>query len=1200
MLVLGLHSLLIAQTPQTLIASRTAWKYWANSTAPASNNWKGGGTFDDSAWPSGASPLGYSPGNQDSATTIVPTGCPVPGDVHCGDQKYPTIYFRKTVTISNVNDFQKFIIRYQRDDGIVLYVNGAEIKREFMPDGIITRNTSATAGPANAANETEWVVITSEGDGGAIYPRIFLHTGVNVISAEVHQAGTISTDLRFNLTLEGVPVTTAPVVKIVRGPYLQMGTTTSMTLRWSTEALTRGQVRYDTVATRLTVGNAQVVTETGLSSDHQTKLTNLLPNRKYYYIIEAAGPPVVQLEGTATTASNHYFYTSPLPGTAKKTRIWALGDFGTDNGNAAVNRRDSVITSFKSYLSQKSINYVDLWLWMGDNAYDWGLDEQYQANVFDKGKSRYDWLFRQTPFYATPGNHDYQNNQVHAGLRYQPHPIHYYDIVNNFAEATDGGGGVPSHREEYYSFNYNNIHIVSLDSYGFENQPGQGTAIFDPNGPQVTWLKQDLAAAQSNPAIHWTILYWHHPPYTRGSYNSDTEAELVNVRKNLVPILENYKVDLVMSGHSHVYERSRLMKGLYPTTTSGTDSFSMAVNNPFLAGNAQSSGRSDGSPNSCFYFKNTTSAANEGVIYVVNGAGGRGGGGSFGSGLHPAMQSSINEGGSVYLEIDGKRLDAKFVSASGTVKDQFTIIKDNDGFPIPPTDGTTRTATCQCTDANGFTHYTDPSANLLLSIKKNNYNIGTVGVPPFDLKLLGNAGVKYIDAYSPANYVKLGSYGYRNIVAPWIAFNRYWTLTPGTELSGNNQVIIRQYYKDADMTALNAPYVDDPMGHGNLKLYKINDAAGAYNLNPAAGHTTIRQAGAYNLPGAWIYDARVHGTRGGYPTTHYWLGSEVGKKYGDYPADQYPGNYKGNFYSDYIAGRLKGSGGIGAPSNFLTNPSGQVDLAPQLWFYMVTNTPPSDWKSSTDFTGWTYGRDVGIYVPLGYSPQGEDGEVTRIPNGCPTPNDFNPDCQTKNITTYFKSSGYSGYNGSIFQSYILNYRRNDGVIIYLNGQEVLPRDPNMPAPPVVITPSTLAAVNTNELEWRTVIIPASAFRFGGLVAAEVHQSSPSSPDMHFNIELIGSPDVAETPIGLRAAALVKEEESLMMLYPNPATGGKVFFSSPLHFQTLQLTDLQGKTYRYISQPGIIAEFDVSALPAGMYILSSEGTEATKRFKIVKQ
>ena len=224
------------------------WKYWANTAAPASNNWKGGGAFDDSAWPSGASPLGYSPGNVDGAATpMLPTGCG-PNVFNCAD-KYPTIYFRETFTISNVNDFEKFIIRYQRDDGIVLYVNGAEIKREFMPDGLITRTTSATAGPANATEEAEKVVVSSGIAGVSLALRMFLHTGVNVIAAEVHQINvdsplTNSTDLRFNLELEGVPRTGILKDSIVRGPYLQLGTTNSMTLRWSTQACQGG--RYGT------------------------------------------------------------------------------------------------------------------------------------------------------------------------------------------------------------------------------------------------------------------------------------------------------------------------------------------------------------------------------------------------------------------------------------------------------------------------------------------------------------------------------------------------------------------------------------------------------------------------------------------------------------------------------------------------------------------------------------------------------------------------------------------------------------------------------------------------------------------------------------------------------------------------------------------------------------------------------------------
>ncbi|GAB4026159.1 metallophosphoesterase [Spirosoma gilvum] len=1183
-ILVGVHTTLIAQAPQTIIDSNAVWKYWANAAPPNSNNWKGGAAFDDSNWPSGQAPLGYSPGGVDSETTTVGTGCP-PGIYNCAG-KFPTIYFRKTFTISNINDYQKFIIHYKRDDGIALYVNGAEVKRENLPTDVVLTHTMSAS---SVTDEAAWKTITSDVSTDNVEKRVFLHTGTNTIAAEVHQgieSGGIvpnpanplinSTDLRFGFWLEAVPVTTTLQHKILRGPYLQMGTTTSMTIRWSTEALSKGQVRYSTLATDLTVGNvnAKLATEIVAGSDHQIKLSNLIPNQKYYYIIEAAGPPVVQLEGTATASSLHYFYTAPLPGTAKKTRIWALGDFGTNNA-----RQDSVINSFKTFLQQKAINNLDLWLWMGDNAYDWGLQGQYQDNVFDKTKARYDWIFRQTPFYATPGNHDYQNNYLAGGLRYDPHPIHYYDVVNNFTEATDGGGGEPSHREEYYSFNYNNIHIVSLDSYGFES--GQGANILTANGPQVTWLKQDLAKAQADPAIHWIIAYWHHPPYTMGSYDSDTEPELVNIRTNFLPILEQYKVDLVINGHSHVYERSRLMKGHF-NTSSG---FSLAVHNPFVAGNAQSSGKYDGSTNSCFYFKNTSSTANEGTIYVVNGAGGRGGGTQpMGRWPHPAMESKFPEGGSMYLEVDGKRLDAKFINEFGVIKDQFTIIKDSDGFAIPPTDGTTRSAVCECTDNKGFTHYADQSGNLLLSIKKYNNAIGTAGVAPFDLKVGGSVGVKNITSNFPTNYVRPGTYGYRTMGTPWAVFNRYWTINPGTELTGNSQVIVRQYYKEDDLiTAFNALTQDPTDGPGGLSLrpYKINDPNGAYTINPTGGHTNIPTAGAYNRQGAWIYSRRVDGTNGAYPTTHWFMRGILSS---------------GDYATDYVVGRLKGGGGIGV-SSALNSPNGNRDRASQMWDYLVSDTePPAGWNTNQfyDIRGWERG-----FLPLGYSPNGEDGELTQIRNGCPSPNEFNTNCPTKTITTYFRGSlNYGGatYN---YQSYILNYRRNDGVIIYIDGKEVLPRDPNMPSGP--ITPTTLATAVANEYEWRTVVLPASAVT-GFFMAAELHQSSPGSNDLHLNIELIGSLDIAETPLGLRVAAPVSDAEvaELPTLYPNPVTQAKVFFTKPLNYQTLRLTDMQGKTYRYMSQPGVLTELDVATLPAGTYILTSQGADKPSQFKLVKQ
>lgn len=175
-------------------------------------------------------------------------------------------------------------------------------------------------------------------------------------------------------------------------------------------------------------------------------------------------------------------------------------------------------------------------------------------------------------------------------------------------------------------------------------------------------MKADLAANTQK----WTILYWHHPPYTMGSHNSDTENELKFIRQNVVPILEQYKVDLVLCGHSHNYERSRLMKG----HTGLEPSFNAAIHNP-----TSSSGKYDGSPDSCPYIK-TSSLPNTGIMYVVAGSAGWATG-TQATYPHDAMYfSHTANAGSLYLEIEGNRLDAKWIADDGVIRDKFTMMKD--------------------------------------------------------------------------------------------------------------------------------------------------------------------------------------------------------------------------------------------------------------------------------------------------------------------------------------------------------------------------------------------------------------------------------------------------------------------------------------------------------------------------------------------
>jgi hypothetical protein len=124
-------------TSQTVFFNLGAtWRYLDNGTNQGSA-WRLA-TFDHSTWRSGPAQLGYGDGDE---ATVVSYGS-------SSTSKYVTTYFRRTFSISGKNSFTSFKVEYKRDDGIVIYVNGSEVKRDNMPSGGITYTTLAsTAAP---------------------------------------------------------------------------------------------------------------------------------------------------------------------------------------------------------------------------------------------------------------------------------------------------------------------------------------------------------------------------------------------------------------------------------------------------------------------------------------------------------------------------------------------------------------------------------------------------------------------------------------------------------------------------------------------------------------------------------------------------------------------------------------------------------------------------------------------------------------------------------------------------------------------------------------------------------------------------------------------------------------------------------------------------------------------------------------------
>lgn len=423
--------------------------------------------------------------------------------------------------------------------------------------------------------------------------------------------------------------------QLIRGPYLQVATTNSMVVRWRTDAFARSRVRYGTVAGNLD----KMADDSALSTEHLVKLTGLKPGTKYYYSI---GGMKDILQGD----ENNYFYTLPVAGSSEA--VIRVGAFG-DCGNNSINQRN-VRNAFVKYLGD---DYMNAWILLGDNSYPDGADAELQAKFFNIYK---DDLLKKYPLFPAPGNHDYHDIEFSAAVAQRTKEVAYYQ---NFSMPQEGeSGGVASHTKSFYSFDIGNVHFLSLDSYGKEND----LRMYDTLGPQVQWVKQDLEA---NTNRQWVVAYWHHPPYTKGSHNSDGVGELAKIRENFIRILERYGVDLVLCGHSHDYERSGLLKGHYGNEAS----FNAAEH--FLSA---STGRYDGSNNSCPYIKETGSSA--GTVYVVSGSAGQLGGRSVGF-PHDAMQyANDSVGGASIIEVQGNRLDLKWICSDGMIRDQFTMMKE--------------------------------------------------------------------------------------------------------------------------------------------------------------------------------------------------------------------------------------------------------------------------------------------------------------------------------------------------------------------------------------------------------------------------------------------------------------------------------------------------------------------------------------------
>jgi hypothetical protein len=284
----------------------------------------------------------------------------------CNAGNFITSYFRKTFTVSDAGSIAALELKILRDDGALVYLNGTQVVSTNMPAAPISYTTPASTA-VSGSGETAFNTF-------AIAPAGLVN-GTNVLAVEVHQSGATSSDVSFNASLQ---VMAGATLSLVRAPYLQNVTPTSAVIRWRTTAASTTRVKWALSAAAITnpcdLPTCNQADVAGTRTEHVVPVTGLPTETKIFYSV---GSTTQTLAGGD---ANHYLEVPPLAGQRRPIRIWVTGDHGV----CAISSQgcSDVAAVRNGYATYAGSQLADLWLMLGDNAYNSGTDTEFTNGHF--------------------------------------------------------------------------------------------------------------------------------------------------------------------------------------------------------------------------------------------------------------------------------------------------------------------------------------------------------------------------------------------------------------------------------------------------------------------------------------------------------------------------------------------------------------------------------------------------------------------------------------------------------------------------------------------------------------------------------------------------------------------------------------------------------------------------------------------------
>ncbi len=335
-------------------------------------------------------------------------------------------------------------------------------------------------------------------------PSSALISGQNLIAVEVHQRSHSSSDVSFDLKLEF-----AAIEYYQKQPYLLLTDSgDQMKICWQLNSTMPCTVDYGT-DTNYTSGSIDS-NETDSSHIHEVVLDGLSPDETYYYRVTVDG------EGAMTGS----FQSAP-DGNAQSITFFAYGDNRTYPSS-----HNFVAQRILSDINDNGLKHTFI-LNSGDLVSDGDTEGSWESEFFATQYGNIRELMANLPYMAAVGNHEGQGILF---SKYFPYPMY-------------------QNGRYYYSFDYGPAHFTVIDQF---TSYAQGST-------QYNWIVNDLSTSDKP----WKICIFHEPGWSAGGHSNS-----YMVQNTLQPLLVQYNVRVVLTGHNHYYARA-VVDGIHHITTGG-------------------------------------------------------------------------------------------------------------------------------------------------------------------------------------------------------------------------------------------------------------------------------------------------------------------------------------------------------------------------------------------------------------------------------------------------------------------------------------------------------------------------------------------------------------------------------------------------------------------------------------------------------